>query len=253
MDFEMLQHKTPKIFLWIRILLNASGLDFNASIMGINNITVDGIDVAGLVEFELPYIDNANGIVIYANILDLATPFDNQRLSPESGYVVATGEAFVNADAPTGNYDFTPANEIVAGTSPETDNTFVVNGASVFPELVGGTVTINGTSPAQALEDENDSESTTSDSHLNHFIRGDVNGDGVIDLTEGTQLQILLGNSNPIECADVNDDGVIDDADTVYIFDFLYQGSNPPPAPYPAAGPDPTADGLDCQSSGAGY
>ena len=231
-------------------------LDYNASIMGLNNITVDGTDVAGLVEFELPNIDNANGTVIYANILDLAPPFDNQVLAPGSGYVVATGEAFISAGAPTGNYIFTPANEIVAGTSPETDNSFVVNGASVFPELVGGTVTINGSSPAQAPEDDPDSESTTSDAHLSHFIRGDVNGDGVIDLTDGTQLQLLLGNANPIDCpdaADVNDDGVIDEADPVYIFDFLYQGSNPPPAPYPAAGPDPTADGLDCQSSGAGH
>jgi hypothetical protein len=237
-------------------------LDYNASVMGLTNITIDGTDVAGLVEFELPNIDNSNGTVIYANILDLAPPFDNQVLAPGSGYIVATGEAFISAGAPAGNYDFTPANGIVANTSPETDNSFVVNGNSVFPELVGGTVTINGSSPAQAPEDENDTESDstdTSDSPAGdqvHFIRGDVNGDGVIDLTDGTQLQVWIGNATPLACpdaADVNDDGVVDEADPVYIFDFLYQGSNPPPAPFPAAGPDPTADGLDCQSSGVGH
>ena len=219
-------------------------------------------DVAGLVEFELPNIDNSNGTVIYANILDLAPPFDNQVLSPGSGYVVATGEAFISAGAPAGNYDFTPADGIIANTSPETDNSFVVDGNSVFPELVGGTVSIGGSSPAQQPSENDDSETGGEDStdpvetDQVHFLRGDVNGDGVIDLTDGTQLQLLLGNGTSIECADaadVNDDGIVDDADPVYIFDFLYQGSNPPPAPYPLPGPDPTADGLDCQSYGAAH
>ena len=57
-------------------------LEFNSTIMGLNNITIEGTDAAGLVEFELPNIDNSNGTVIYANILDLAPPFDNQVLSP---------------------------------------------------------------------------------------------------------------------------------------------------------------------------
>ncbi len=233
-------------------------LDYNAAIMGLSNITIEGTDVASLVEFELPNIDNANGSVIYANILDLAPPFDNQVLAPGSGYLVATGEAFISAGAPAGNYDFTPANGVVAGTSPATDNTFVVEGTSVFPELIGGTVTIGGTSPSQAPEDEDDSQDTTSDSgdsQQANFIRGDVNGDGMLDLTDGTQLQLWIGNAISIDCpdaADVNDDGVVDESDPVYIFEYLYQGSNPPPAPYPAAGPDPTADGLECQSGGVG-
>ena len=237
-------------------------LDYNASIMGLNNITIAGTDVAGLVEFELPNIDNSNGTVIYANILDLAPPFDNQVLAPGSGYVVATGDAFISAGAPAGNYDFTPANGIIANTSPETDNSFVVDGNSVFPELVGGTVSIGGSSPAQQPSENEEPETGGEDSTDQvetdqvHFLRGDVNGDGVIDLTDGTQLQLLLGNGTSIECADaadVNDDGIVDDADPVYIFDFLYQGSNPPPAPYPFPGPDPTADGLDCQSNGAAH
>ena len=155
-------------------------------------------------------------------ILDLAPPFDNQVLSPGSGYVVATGEAFISAGAPAGNYDFTPADGIIANTSPETDNSFVVDGNSVFPELVGGTVSIGGSSPAQQPSENEDPETGGEDStdpvesDQVHFLRGDVNGDGVIDLTDGTQLQLLLGNGTPIECADaadVNDDGIVDDAD----------------------------------------
>ncbi|NCG13705.1 MAG: hypothetical protein GWP38_10220 [Planctomycetia bacterium] len=229
-------------------------LEFNSTIMGLNNITIDGTDAAGLVEFELPNIDNSNGTVIYANILDLAPPFDNQVLSPGSGYVVATGEAFISASAPSGSYAFGPANGGVASTSPPTNNTFVVSGSSVDPELISGTVTIGGTSGSTLPEDNSENNDDSSDSHVDHFIRGDVNGDGVIDLTDGTQLQLLIGTGLPLSCqdaADANDDGIINDDDPVFIFEFLYQGSNPPPAPFPSAGPDPTADGLDCQSGGA--
>jgi hypothetical protein len=77
-----------------------------------------------------------------------------------------------------------------------------------------------------------------------------VNGDGIIDLTDGSQLQLWVTGAGVmpscLDAADVNDDGIVNLSDPIELFDFLYQGSNPPPAPYPDAGPDPTADGLDC-------
>ena len=61
---------------------------------------------------------------------------------------------------------------------------------------------------------------------------------------------LVLSAGRTVVCTEIR---IVDDADPVYIFDFLYQGSNPPPAPYPLPGPDPTADGLDCQSYGAAH
>ena len=77
-----------------------------------------------------------------------------------------------------------------------------------------------------------------------------MNGDGGLDVTDGSNLQLWLtgGGTMPpcLDAADVNDDGVVNLSDPIDLFEFLYQGSNPPPAPYPVAGSDPTADGLGC-------
>jgi hypothetical protein len=43
---------------------------------------------------------------------------------------------------------------------------------------------------------------------------------------------------------DINDDGKLDIADTIYSLNFQFRGGPWPPAPYPALGLDPTPDGL---------
>lgn len=87
---------------------------------------------------------------------------------------------------------------------------------------------------------------------LGDFVRGDSSGDGNINIADsiGT-LNYLIGGPPPIclDAADVNDDGSVNIADGVYSLHFLFQpGANPPPAPFPGCGPDPTADALDCVS-----
>jgi len=44
----------------------------------------------------------------------------------------------------------------------------------------------------------------------------------------------------------VNDDAAINVGDAIYALSTLFTGGAPPPAPFPACGADPTADGLGC-------
>ncbi|MBI4606357.1 MAG: DUF362 domain-containing protein [Planctomycetes bacterium] len=84
------------------------------------------------------------------------------------------------------------------------------------------------------------------------FIRGDANGDGDLDISDpiGVLRALFLGTGTiPCEdAADANDDGRIDLADAVFSLGHLFLGGPAPPAPFPAAGSDPTADELGCRA-----
>jgi len=81
------------------------------------------------------------------------------------------------------------------------------------------------------------------------FIRGDVNLDGELSLTDVVTLlsNLFLGSTFTIRCpdsADMNDDGAMDISDAVAILGFLFLGHAPPEPPYPFPGTDATDDGL---------
>jgi CD109 antigen len=82
------------------------------------------------------------------------------------------------------------------------------------------------------------------------FIRGDANGDTELDLSDAvTVLQFLFAGSGAPMCrdaADTNDDGRVDISDPISLLGYLFLGDAPPPPPHPEAGPDATADALDC-------
>ena len=85
------------------------------------------------------------------------------------------------------------------------------------------------------------------------FRRGDGNGDGTVDITDGVVLlgALFQGGEAPgcSDAADTNDDGTMDIADPIFIFQYLFVGGIAPPAPGANdCGSDPTDDGLDCQS-----
>jgi hypothetical protein len=52
------------------------------------------------------------------------------------------------------------------------------------------------------------------------------------------------------DAGDSNDDGKVDIADPVFSFGYLFLGTREPPPPFPAAGADPTPDGLRCRRDG---
>jgi hypothetical protein len=82
------------------------------------------------------------------------------------------------------------------------------------------------------------------------FLRGDTNGDGAIDLSDGIQtLSFLFLGGADLTCkdrADFDDTGELDIGDPVNTFGFLFLGARPPAAPYPVFEADPTADDLGC-------
>ncbi|MEM7232141.1 MAG: hypothetical protein AAF517_08210 [Planctomycetota bacterium] len=78
------------------------------------------------------------------------------------------------------------------------------------------------------------------------FIRGEVNDDGAVDLSDAVNiLDFLFQGGRAPRCrdrSDVNDDGETDLSDSIYLLSFLFLGGPPPRAPFPEAGEDPTQD-----------
>jgi hypothetical protein len=81
------------------------------------------------------------------------------------------------------------------------------------------------------------------------FIRGDADGDGLIEISDPILIlgRLFLG-APPVSCedaADANDDGELNLTDPIAILDRLFLGGAPLPPPGPeACGADPTADPL---------
>lgn len=67
---------------------------------------------------------------------------------------------------------------------------------------------------------------------LPSFVRGDANGDGVIDLGDVVFLINYLYRDglapDPLEAGDTNSDGQINLGDVVYLIDYLFRGGPPP-------------------------
>ncbi|OQC21688.1 MAG: Inner spore coat protein H [Planctomycetes bacterium ADurb.Bin069] len=82
------------------------------------------------------------------------------------------------------------------------------------------------------------------------FIRGDVNRDGVVNVSDAVRLLRQLFTQAPLTCADaadVNDDGRLDLADAAALLEWLFTGGGPPAPPFPEEGVDPTPDDLGCE------
>jgi hypothetical protein len=85
-----------------------------------------------------------------------------------------------------------------------------------------------------------------------YFLRGDVNGDGVVDISDAVAaLQHIFGETDQtsgcIDRIDANDDGARDIADPIYLLTYLFADGTPPPGPFPCVGIDHTVDAVaDC-------
>jgi hypothetical protein len=92
---------------------------------------------------------------------------------------------------------------------------FVVGGFEVEPPTLPGWVSLPGP----------------------HFLRGDSNADGEVDISDGmhTLVWLFLGGREPacLEAANANGSTQVNLADPVYTFNFLFAGGAPPPFPYP--------------------
>ncbi len=83
------------------------------------------------------------------------------------------------------------------------------------------------------------------------FRRGDINGDGGVDVTDAVEILaylFVIGTETPtcFDAADVDDSGSLEVTDAVYLLEFLFILGPVPPVPFDVPGVDPTADGLEC-------
>ncbi len=80
------------------------------------------------------------------------------------------------------------------------------------------------------------------------FLRGDVDRDEIVGLTDGIKiLGFLFVGESLVSCADASDaddTGSVDLSDAIFLLVHLFLGGPPLPLPYPAAGLDLTADEL---------
>lgn len=83
------------------------------------------------------------------------------------------------------------------------------------------------------------------------YLRGDVNSDGVFDISDGVFTLAALfvpGSPTPLcqEAADINSDGVVDISDAVYALAGLFVPGSPTPlAPFPDCDDAPAPLGCD--------
>ena len=80
------------------------------------------------------------------------------------------------------------------------------------------------------------------------FIRGDVNGDSNIDLSDPISIlgYLFQGQGEPgcVEAANTNGDAVVDLSDAIYLLSYLFTGGPKPPAPFQECAHGPAGDGL---------
>jgi hypothetical protein len=82
------------------------------------------------------------------------------------------------------------------------------------------------------------------------FVRGDMNLDGSVDLSDALSILLHLFAGVPAACldaGDANDDERLGIADAIYLLRYLYQSGPPPPPPFPERGPDPGGTTLGCE------
>jgi len=88
-----------------------------------------------------------------------------------------------------------------------------------------------------------------------HFVRGDGNGDGRVDISDAQfalNFLFLGGGAPPCSAAaDANADGRVDISDAQFTLNFLFLGGGAPPAPWPSCGgaATPTDETLGCDAA----
>ncbi|HZN58341.1 MAG TPA: metallophosphoesterase [Planctomycetota bacterium] len=84
------------------------------------------------------------------------------------------------------------------------------------------------------------------------FIRGDVNEDGQLNLTDPVAVLAYLFTGGPPQCiaaSDVDASGVIQVTDAIQQLNFLFLGGPAPAAPFPECGSLPGAEDAGCRRS----
>ncbi|MCA8960313.1 MAG: right-handed parallel beta-helix repeat-containing protein [Planctomycetes bacterium] len=228
----------------------------------LTNCTIHGnsaITSAGGLESE----SSSSTVLVNSIVWGNGAPTSPQLLAGGAGSLSVTYSDVAGGWPGVGNLDLDPefVDAIGPDGSPATgDENFrltasspcVDAGSNVAPALPaldfeGDERVVDGDADGVAVVDMG------ADEVAGGFLRGDVNSDGVLDVSDavfGLAALFIPGSSAPTcdDASDANDDGLFDISDAVYTLAALFiPGSSPTPAPGgQTCGPDPTADGLDC-------
>jgi len=202
---------------------------FDPAVLLLKDIHVrDTITEAMEAEFVNPIIRNDAGYFIFAVLLDVTPPFEDQRI-PATGLdlVIAKGVADVREETLADETRIAFEDGLGA---PPISNVFVIDSQSIRPRTMDGILTIR---------------------HALLFVRGDANGDGRVNIADPVMIVFRVFRGTPLWCedaADTDDDGRLRVNDPVYLLQYLFLHGPKPPLPFPAIGRDPTEDKLDCWS-----
>ena len=205
------------------------GVKFNPTVFRFIQADVKGtISEAVGAEYIMPIIDNTSGTFILGVLLDSAPPFGHQ-LIPSAGMEMTVAQARLQVVRVPG-----PSEEATLRLQdglgvPPIRNVFVIDNYSYEPVKRSGQVSFVA-------------EGT--------FIRGDVNDDGVVDISDPVATGMFLFlKTLDLDCwkkADSDDNGVVELQDMVFTVNYLFLAGDVFPQPFPERGPDPTADELPC-------
>lgn len=199
-------------------------------VQGVELSIVDTITEAVGAEFVETIIDNDNGFFILGVLLDLVPPFDGQTI-PASGLDLSLANFVVDVLPAAAAVTEVPIEFQDGLGTPGTDNLFVINLQGIAPQFVDGVI--------QIIDQPT-------------FIRGEVNGDGRVDIADAVVVTLYVSNlwSGPIcEAAfDVDDNGSIQLTDGIYLLSFQFLDGPAPPAPFPLPGMDSTPPFLPCDA-----
>jgi hypothetical protein len=179
-------------------------------------------------EFFEPIIDNEQGYFLLGVLLDAMAPLDPAKRYPAGGYRQRVARLYFDVASTAQEEQDVPLRFVDGLGDPPMKNRVVVDHESVTPSLLDGNFRI-GTAPM--------------------FLRGEVNGDGRINIADPVMITLYLFRDAPVACvkaADVDDDGEVRLNDVTYLLNYLFTGGRQIPPPFPTRGLDPTPDDLPC-------
>lgn len=197
-------------------------LDYNETILEVTAVestgTATGVTGADFFSYDLNVSEGKVEIACIVNYPGTAS-------IPAGRNILANIIFSVKSNAPLGPTILDLYNLIEV---PFKGNLFTFSGEKRFPTLVDGNFTV--------VERE--------------FTRGDADGDCLVGYYDLAHLTAYLYGGDPelpcMDAGDVDDDGIINIEDVNYLLNYIYKIGPSPPAPFPAAGTDPTPDDLNC-------
>lgn len=211
--------------------------------VSITFIPVDDGDSTFTIPFEQGFTIAPNEFVVVSLGGVMAGEADPDDLiastdPPDATNSLATFQVFLDGAEPLGNVTIQTAD-----IAPDVSFSRVTTPDGVFfVEVTAPTPNAPNTGPANPIPLA--------------FIRGDVNGDEVVDMSDLDDLEPFVTNQpmlpNCQDALDVNDDGQINVVDVVFLAKALAgeSGFEVPP-PFASASTDPTVDNLTCDTVAA--